>query len=214
MEVLPPAGDRADLRLLAVAEQHDSVVMEEVGNCIAIVGEVLLKGSLEVAMDVLAFDEQQGQAVDEADDVGSPAVEVAPHPQLAHAEEIIVLRRLEVEDPQPLPRALALVVAEGNLHAIAHQRVLLAVGGDDALRSTDGGHLSNRVVIGVCGQARIQRHQLGAQRALQHHFAVRGADEQTVRPEVLVVGVDRRPAEPLFEIIGGGLLNEGRFAEV
>ena len=48
--------------------------------------------------------------------------------------------------------------------------------------------------------------------AREHYFAVRGATEQTVRSEVLiVVGIDRFPAELLFEVLGCGLLNEGVF---
>ena len=51
-------------------------------------------------MDVLALDEEQGQAVDETDDVRPAAVEIALHPHLAHAEKVIVLRGLEVQDPE------------------------------------------------------------------------------------------------------------------
>ena len=90
---------RADLRLLAVAEHYHRVMVEDVGDGVAVVRVVLLKGGLEVPVDVLALDEEQRQAVDEADDVGPAAVEVPFDPQLAHAQEVIVLRCLEVEDP-------------------------------------------------------------------------------------------------------------------
>ena len=120
-----------------------------------VIREVLLKSGLEIAVDVLALDEQQGQAVDEAHDVGSPTVEVAAHPQFAHAEEVVVLRRLEVKDLQPLPHPLALVVVEGDQHAVAQQVVLLAVGGDEGLRSGGGGNLLHGVVISGVRQARI-----------------------------------------------------------
>ena len=59
VEVLPAAGDRADPRLLAVAEHHHRVVVEEVGDGVAVVGVVPLEGGLQVPMDVLALDEQQ-----------------------------------------------------------------------------------------------------------------------------------------------------------
>ncbi len=134
VEVFPAAGDRTDLRLLAVAEHHNRVVVKQVRNGVAVIGEVLLESGLEILVDVLALDEQQRQAVDEADDVRPPPVQIATHPQLAHAEKIIVLRRIEIKHPQPLPHPLALVVAEGDLHAVAHLRVLLAVGRDQGLR--------------------------------------------------------------------------------
>ena len=98
MEMLPLAGNATDLRLLAVAEHHHRVVVEDVGNGIAVVRVVLLKGCPEIPVDVLALDEEQRQTVDEADAVRPPAIEVTFDPQLAHAEKVGILRCLEVED--------------------------------------------------------------------------------------------------------------------
>ena len=121
VEVLPAAGDGADPRLLAVGEHHHRVVVEEAGDGVAVVRVVVLEGGLQATMDVLAFDEEQRQAVDEADEVRPAAVEVAADPQLAHAEEVVVLRCLEVQDPEPFPHPFAPVVAEGDRHAVAYQ---------------------------------------------------------------------------------------------
>ena len=80
-------------------------------------------------MDVLALDEQQRQPV-ETDDVRPAAVEIAAHPRLAHAEEVVVIWVVEVEHAQaPLGRP-AFLVTVGDLDAVAQQAVLLAVGGD------------------------------------------------------------------------------------
>ena len=88
--------------------------------------------------------------------------------------------------------------------------VLLAVRRNERLRGGDGGDLPHRVVVGGARQARIQRRQPLPQRALQHDVAVRRAAEQAVGPEVLVVvGVDRRPAELLLQVVRRGLLDEG-----
>ena len=76
VEVLPAAGDGADLRLLAVAEHHHRVVWKTWGTVVAVVRVVALEGGLQVAMEVLALDEEQRQAVDEADEVRPAAVEV------------------------------------------------------------------------------------------------------------------------------------------
>ena len=61
-------------------------------------------------------------------------------------------------------------------------------------------------------QAGVQLGQLLAQDSGQHNLAVGGAAQKTIRPEVLVViGVDRFPAELMLQVIGGGLLDEGVF---
>ena len=212
VEVLPAAGDRADLRLLAVAEHHYRIVVEEMGNGVAVVRVVSLEGGLEVPVDVLALDEQQRKAVDEADDVRPPPVEAAAYPELPHAEKVVVRGVIEVEDPESLVHQLALGVTERHPNACAHQRGLLPVGGGDALRGGGLDDLPYGVVVGGIGETRIQGHELHAHQARQYDFAVGSAAEQAVRPEVLVVvRVDRFPAEPLFHVLGGGLLDERVF---
>ena len=133
VKVLPLAGNATDLRLLAVTEHHHRVVVEDMGNGVAVVRVVLLKSSPEVPVDVLALDEEQWQTVDEADDVCPAAIEVTFDPQLADTKEMVVFGCLEVEDSQPLPYRLAFVVVEGDEHAVADQVVLLTVGGNDGL---------------------------------------------------------------------------------
>ena len=81
--VIPP-----DLRLFAVADHDDGVVVEEVRDGVPVVREILLVRPPEVLVDVLAFHEQERDAVDEPHDVRATAVDVAAHPQLAHAKEI------------------------------------------------------------------------------------------------------------------------------
>ena len=141
----------------------------------------------------------------------SAAVEVALHPELSHAEEVVVGRLVEVEEPQPLAHQLVPVVSKGHQHAVTHQCVLLPVGCDQGLRSSGGCDLPQCVLVGCVRQAWVELLQLPAQGACQDHLAVRGAAQKTVGAEVLiVVGVDRLPAE-LLKVIGGGLLNEGGF---
>ena len=123
---------------------------------------------------------------------------------------MVVFGFVEVDHAQAPPGGLALLVAVGDLHAVAQQVVLLAVGRDDGLQGGDGGDLPHRVVVRRAGQTRIQRRQPLPQRALQHDLAVRRTAEQAVRPEVLlVVGVDRFPAELLLQVVRRGLLDEG-----
>ena len=129
VEMLEPAGDRADPGLHTIGQHHQPVVVEQVRDRVLVVEEVLLVSGANILADVLQLHEQQRQAVDKADDVRPAAVQIAAHPQLAHAEELIVFRAIEIEHPQPLAHPLAPCVAEGDLHPVPDQPVLVAVGG-------------------------------------------------------------------------------------
>ena len=212
MEVVPFAGDGAEFCFFAVAKHDDGVVMEDVGDGVAVVRVVAVVRGFEISVDVFAFDEEEGQAVDEADDVCSSAVEVALYPQFAYAEEVVVFGGFKIEDSEASLRLLAVGVAKCGGYAVEDEVVFFAVGGDDALRSSGGCDFPDRVVVGVFGQAGVQSSQCGEQIACEHYFAVRGATEQAIRSEVLVVvGIDGFPTELLFEVLGCGLLNEGVF---
>ena len=175
---------------------------------VAVIGVVLIEGGLEVPVDVLALDKEQRQTVHKADHVGPPAVETALNPQLAHAEEVVVLRFVKIKHPQSRMCPLALVVTERDRHPVAHQHIFLAVGGHDVLRCGGDGELLHRIGISGIGQARIQFNQFLVQLACQHHFAVGCAAQKTVLAEVFIVGVDRFPAELLLQAGDGGLLDE------
>ena len=139
-------------------------------------------------------------------------IKVALYPQLAHAEEMVVGRLGVVEYPHPLSHTFAPVVAEGDLHAVADQIVLLAVSGGDCLRGNGGCDLAHCVVVGLIWQVRVQFDEFLAQGACQHHFAIGCTAKQAVGSEVLVVvGVDRLPAELLLQVVGCGLLDQGVF---
>ena len=65
------------------------------------------------------------------------------------------------------------------------------------------------VVDGFARQARIERIERWAEVAREHYLFLAGPAQRPVRSEGLgVVGVDRVPAEPFFEVLGGGLLDE------
>ncbi|OPY86292.1 MAG: hypothetical protein A4E72_01712 [Syntrophus sp. PtaU1.Bin208] len=99
VEKLVGAAQRADLRVDAVAQDDGRVEVKEVSHGVQVVLVIVFVGDAEVPVDVLQFHEKQRQAVDKPHDVGPPAVKVAPHPELPHAEKRIVLRLAEVEGP-------------------------------------------------------------------------------------------------------------------
>ena len=156
----------------AVAKHDDGVVVEDVGDGVAVVRIVAVVRGFEVPVDVFAFDEEEGQAVDEADDVRSPSVEIAFYPQFAYAEEVVVFGCVKVEDSEAFPLPLTIGVVECDGYAVADEIVLFAVGGDDALRSGGRCDLPDRVVVGVFGKAGIQSSQGGEQIAREYHFSI------------------------------------------
>ena len=133
LEVFPLAGDRADLRVLAVAEHHHGIVVENVWNGVAVVRIVVFVGGLEILVDILALDKEQRQSVHKPDDVGSPAVEVALNPEFADTQEVVVLGVVEIEHAKSLFDSFAFCVLVAHLDAIADQVVLVLVGGGDRL---------------------------------------------------------------------------------
>ena len=79
-EVLPLAGDRAVAGLVAVAHHQEGVVVEGVGDAVLaqVVGEVVVEAGADVPIDGLQLDEDQRQAVDEADQVRRAGCSGAP----------------------------------------------------------------------------------------------------------------------------------------
>lgn len=153
--MVPFAGYGAEFRFFAVAKHDDGVVVEDVGDGVAVVRVVAVVRGFQVPVDVFAFDEEKGQTVDKADDVCPSAVEVALYPQFAYAEEVVVFGGVKIEDAEAFPHPLAIGVVECDGYAVADEIVLFAVGGDGALRSGGRCDLPDRVVVGVLGQAGI-----------------------------------------------------------
>ena len=214
VEMLVLAAQRAHLGLAAVGQQQEGVVVEQMRDGVLVVLEVLVVGLAQVLVDVLAFDEQQRDAVDEADDVRSPAVQIALDPQLAHGQEVVVVRRIEVEHAQAARIHAAVVLAEGDLHAVTQQPVFVAVGGHAALARADLHDLAERILVGHQRQAGVQGNELFAQDAGQHHIFFTGAAEAALRPQHFgVVGVLGSPAQHVAQIVRGGLLDQGVFVQ-
>ena len=187
--------------------------MKDVGDGVLVVGEVLVVGTADVAVDVLQLHEQEGDAVDETDQVGAASVERPLDPQLAHREEVIVLRIVEVEHAQGTRLHAAPRVPICDLHAVAQEVVLLLVGLQRGLGRAHLDDGADGVVDRFARQARVERTERLAEVAREHGFLLAGPAQHPVRSEGLgMVGVDRLPVERLLEVLGGGLLDESVFA--
>ena len=99
--------------------------MEGVGDdvLVHVVGEVVVEALADVLVDRLQFDEDQRQAVDEADQIGAAVVVRRADTgelQLAHGEKAIGTRRVvEVDHPgaSGLLAALGVPILDGNTTA-------------------------------------------------------------------------------------------------
>ena len=127
-EVLPLAGDRAVAGAVAVADDQEGVVVEGMGDdvLVHVVAQVAVEAGADVLVDGLQLDEDQRQAVDEADEVGAAVVvrrAQAGDLQLAHGEEAVCAGLVvEIDHPGAGVAAIAGGVAVGDRHAVADER--------------------------------------------------------------------------------------------
>ena len=214
-EVLPLAGDGAVAGAVAVRHDQEGVVMEGMGDdvLVRVVGEVVVKPLADVLVDRLQLDEDQRQAVDETDQVGTAVVigrADAGELQLAHGEEAVRARGIvEIDHPSAggLPVSLGVSVFHG--YASAEQSIEIAVVLHPRAADVVDGQGPHRVLDGRGRQARVEPLQRRAQVAGQHRFPGVGAAEGAVRPEgLLVPGVDAVPAEHPFKMFGKGRLHQ------
>ena len=122
------------LRRDPVAEHDEGVVLEQVRNRVLVVGEIFVIGPLEIAIGRFQLHEDERNAVDETDHIGAATVKHALDPQLAHGEEVIVLRIVEIEDAQAFLLQIAFRVPIFDDDAIAQHLVALAIGEQQRLR--------------------------------------------------------------------------------
>ena len=74
------SGYGADFAFIAVAQDDQGVVMEDVGNGVFVVAQVVDVRGFDVFVDVFKFNEQKRDAVDKADNVRPSAVRVSLNP--------------------------------------------------------------------------------------------------------------------------------------
>ena len=77
------------------------------GIVVAVVGEIAVVGVGHRLVARLQLDEEQRQAVDEADEVGALGVELAREPDLRGEEEVVGFRVVPVDDADGLGDARA-----------------------------------------------------------------------------------------------------------
>ncbi len=97
-EVLPGGGDGAEAAVGAVGEDDETVVPEELGDGFLVVAEVVVEGISERFGDRFELDENQGETVDEPNQIGTAGVGFAADPELGGEEEVVAGRIVPVDD--------------------------------------------------------------------------------------------------------------------
>ena len=81
----------------------------------------------------LQLDEQERQAIDEADEVGPLGIKLAREPDLAREEEVVGSGIVPVDDADGLGDPRSVRRAHFDLHAVAQEFVDFGIGADGSI---------------------------------------------------------------------------------
>jgi len=156
-------------------------------------------------VDALELDEDEGEPVDEADEVSAAAVDLALDPELLGDEEVVAFGVVPVDDAEGDVTLLVVVAGRGDLelHALLEQAVDVAVGVREAHRGAVAGDLLDGLVNGVGGSRGVELGERCAEAADEDGLTAGLAAEGAVVAEGLVVDVGGLPAHRLEEVEGG-----------
>ncbi len=206
-EALPRRGERAHPRMGAVGD-HQCLVGHEQGLDLGLVGLQLVEGPPDVRLligRVLQLQHCNGQAVDEAHQVGAPGLLGALHRELVDHQEAVALRALEIHQPHPVA-ALAPGLVHLHRHAI-HQPFVEGAVAEKQRGVRCLGDMVHHFVERGCGDGGVQNPQGLLQPAGQDDLAVilalrRLAIRGNVRPEAGLPAALLEPAKgELFQVI-------------
>ena len=186
--------------------------MKDVGDGVLVVGEILVIGAPNVAVDVFQLHEQERRTVDETDDIRPAAIKRPLDPEFAYGEEVVVPCIAEIEHAQSPGFHTAARVSVGDLHAVAQKVVFFAVGLEGRMGCAHLHDDTYGVFVGFGWKAGVELFERLTQVAYEHDILVARPPQCPVGPEGLgVIGIDRFPAELLLQVFGGGLLDESVF---
>ena len=199
--MLKLTGKRAQPGLHAIGQNDEGIVVKKMGNGFLVVGEVFLIGRLHITMNIFQFHKQQRNAVDESNNVRSPAIQITLHLQFPDAEEMVVLRLIEIKDIQALFPGLSIRVAVKNLHAVPKEIIFLLIGGEGALAGAGFPELPDGVIIRLFGEIGIECLQLPAEIAYKDSFPVRPSAQRSIGAKSLLApGMDGFPAQIILQV--------------
>ena len=200
MEELILAAQRTDLGFRSIGEDQESVVVEQMGNGVEIIGVVVGVGILHVHRVLLQFNKQQRNPIDETDNIRAAAVQVTVDLQLFDGEEMVVIGIPEVDDRGIFGFCPAAGLLHGDRDTIPNEEILLLVdlqqggGGQSVLQCA-----LSLVHLSGCNP-RIQAQQSLPKIPGQQNLPVALAAKRAVFAQLLrVVGKGDLPAKLIFE---------------
>ena len=162
-KVLESARDRAYLALDTIADDDTRIVPKNLRYRVTIVAEIVVVRIVDALGRDLELDEEERDAIDEADDIRSSFVEVAEYGHLRHDQEVIIRRGVPVDDPHRPHIGSAIIIRDGDLHAIAEQGVDFTIRIDEAAGGAIRSDRVDRTVESVCRQVGIEADECGAE---------------------------------------------------
>ena len=204
--------------MVAVAYHQKCIVVEGMRDAMFahVVSEIVVEAGADVPVNRLQLNEDQRQAVDEANQVRPPVVvrhANALDLQLAHGEEAIVSGVAKVDHLCVSVPGLAAGVAPVHGNPAADEGVELAVVLNERPSEVDPGQLLDGLLPRLGWNVPVQPCERRPQVAHQHGLPVGGASQRSRRPERLrVVCINAVPTEHLFEMFGKRLLDQAVFA--
>ena len=174
MEKLPLRVNGAHTCLQAVAEHNESIVVEQLRDGVEVVAIVHVEGIHHLHVMVFQLHEKQRDAVNKAHNVGTAAIEVAMHPQLTHAEELVLIGRVEVDDPGVHLLGLAVGFYARHGHAVPDILILLLVDLHLRLAAHALGHAFHGFLQLLLGEPRVEGFEGLAEMADKQHLMVSG----------------------------------------
>ena len=163
--------------------------------------------------DGFELDEDEGEAVDEADEIGAFGIDLAGDPHLGGEEEVVVGGVVPVDDADVLDLLASPGVLGGDLDAVAQELPDIVVGVDGMEGGTVGGDLVDGVGDGGGWEGWVEFGEGGAEAGGQDGVVAGFTAEGVGGSAELVVAALGLPSEA-GEELDGGLLDEFVFRVV
>lgn len=208
--MLPFGGRRSDAGFVTVGEDDDGVVPEELGDGGLVVTQVVVVGVFGGFGERFELDEDEGETVDETDEIGTFGIGIASNSHLGGEEEIVVGGAVPVDDADDLDALAALGIGNGDLDAIAQEIPEVVVGVDGVVGGTVLGELGDGLVDGGGREVGVESGKGGSEAGGQDDIVPGFAAERVGGSAELVEAGLGLPSE-VGEERDGWLFDEGVF---
>ena len=207
-EMLPLRREAADLGLDGVREHAKGVGQEKLRDVLLVIGQVVVERGLEFHVRVFQFDEDQRDAVDVEQHVGTAEATLAFDPELRDGQITVLVWLIEINQLHTLLLLLALSVVELHRDAVAQQVVNFLVGGDERHGLTPVKQFFQRIINGFGRDVRVQADSGFFDPIHQDDIALIGAARAVAQIlRVFRVTVERVEAVKLLKLLHQRPLN-------